>query len=611
MDKLSILKVGTSEFEIADAEARGTLLTKADVDGAYPKLVAGDIVETEVKDDVFTYQVTDHTGEANINSIKGNTIVWNQLINISVQTSTANGITYTINGDGSISISGTATATADKVIATNVPYISGHKYLLTGGQSSDLSSNVNAPNNWKNSIRTDRANGTIIECINSYAGTIFLSVTNGATVNTKIAPMLIDLTAMGLDSLTVAEFKALFPSYYSYESGKLLSFNGTGIKVTGKNLLSKGFKQGTINGSTGVEQSSTTRLCTTGFIYLNKGDYVIHNFNTNDLYFAFDVYDLNEVFDATLSASFNAWTRSTKTFSLEHPVLIKLLVRFGNNATIIPTDATQVMIEHSSTPTEYEIYTESTLSLPIAQYFPNGMKSAGNAHDELTPTKVTTRLIKTTVDGTNTVANYYGAFQGHQLFYVDLFSTTSTSSADLGALKSNHYMTATNATMDDKCIRYQIADNIPNIGRIYWNDDRYTSASAMNTALQSDPLEIISLAQTPTEVDVDLDLSYNTYEGGTEQLLPVNTDVPVTSPISMNVEFDFNENLNANLIKMLNCVAHVETSPSANNYAVGSYLMYNYQLYKVTSAITTGEALVEGTNITATTVMAELLALNS
>ena len=30
MDKLSILKVGTSQFEIADAEARETLLTKAD-----------------------------------------------------------------------------------------------------------------------------------------------------------------------------------------------------------------------------------------------------------------------------------------------------------------------------------------------------------------------------------------------------------------------------------------------------------------------------------------------------------------------------------------------------------------------------------------------------
>ena len=57
------------------------------------------------------------------------------------------------------------------------------------------------------------------------------------------------------------------------------------------------------------------------------------------------------------------------------------------------------------------------------------------------------------------------------------------------------------------------------------------------------------------------------------------------------------------------CFAPTEGDTAANNYAVGSYLVHDGTLYKVTSAIATGEPIVHGTNVTATTVMAELLAL--
>ncbi len=57
------------------------------------------------------------------------------------------------------------------------------------------------------------------------------------------------------------------------------------------------------------------------------------------------------------------------------------------------------------------------------------------------------------------------------------------------------------------------------------------------------------------------------------------------------------------------CFAPQEGDTATNNYSVGSYLVQNGKLYKVTSAIATGEPIVPGTNVTATTVMAELLAL--
>lgn len=51
------------------------------------------------------------------------------------------------------------------------------------------------------------------------------------------------------------------------------------------------------------------------------------------------------------------------------------------------------------------------------------------------------------------------------------------------------------------------------------------------------------------------------------------------------------------------------TNKASKNYAVGDYLIYNNTLYKVTSAIATNAALTVGTNISATTIMAEIKAL--
>lgn len=52
-------------------------------------------------------------------------------------------------------------------------------------------------------------------------------------------------------------------------------------------------------------------------------------------------------------------------------------------------------------------------------------------------------------------------------------------------------------------------------------------------------------------------------------------------------------------------LATIETSPATANHSVGEYIVYNGQLYKVTTAITAGQSLTVGTNISATSVMDE------
>lgn len=58
-------------------------------------------------------------------------------------------------------------------------------------------------------------------------------------------------------------------------------------------------------------------------------------------------------------------------------------------------------------------------------------------------------------------------------------------------------------------------------------------------------------------------------------------------------------------------IASIETSPATSNHSVGEYIVYNSQLYKVTADISSGQSLVAGTNISATSAGSEIEAITS
>ena len=58
-------------------------------------------------------------------------------------------------------------------------------------------------------------------------------------------------------------------------------------------------------------------------------------------------------------------------------------------------------------------------------------------------------------------------------------------------------------------------------------------------------------------------------------------------------------------------VATVEVSPAVANHSVGDFILYGGQLYSVTAAISVGETLTPGTNISATSAGSELSSLKS
>lgn len=201
-------------------------------------------------DDTEAYQKTVPSGAkvASVKSIGGKTIVWNQLLGTEYEnTKTANGITFTNNGDGSITIDGTAAT--DVLFQINSGHsfalYSDHAYLWNVGTTVNgvVVGNVNYTQFYEKKV----AKWTFGK--GQYYGHNCIKVVSGTTVsNLTIKPQLFDLTLMfglGNEPSTVEEFEAMFPAdYYPYNAGKFMSAPVNEVVEQGKNLLDpKTFEQ--------------------------------------------------------------------------------------------------------------------------------------------------------------------------------------------------------------------------------------------------------------------------------------------------------------------------------------------------------------------------------
>ena len=108
---------------------------------------------------------------------------------------------------------------------------------------------------------------------------------------------------------------------------------------------------------------------------------------------------------------------------------------------------------------------------------------------------------------------------------------------------------------------------------------------------------------TVTPIDPPLNLTYKAAAGGTERITHTNPTAAPTLVVTYGSTADGIRD------RALACIAPVENGKASANYGIGSYLIHAGQLCRVTTAIAAGEAIVIGTNVTATTVMAEVLSL--
>lgn len=452
--------------------------------------ILADILYPDIRrdDQYFTYRESPTTvdGLAKIKSIKGNTLVWNQLISEQYShTFTAGGSNQNVNIERIDNI------------------VTGHKYLYAITQADSMSSNV------RNTLQYLYSNGSNVTVNESNAtnhnlnagryGWIFTAPSDNAnnwislyywchTPNVAVTikdAILVDLTLMfgaGNEPTTADEFTSLFPlPYYSYESGKLLSFNGTGIKTTGKNLCTRTNQSSNIYNAGNLIRVKQGQTIYWGGVwtYTSSGGkfwpavYSDPNETNKSKYISYGGSDPSGVV--------NSYTAQKDGY---------LGLAYGDG--VSSYDVEKMMISFAPfTINDIAEYTETITTLPISTYFPSGLKSAGNVYDELTPSKAVTRIGAVDLGTLDYV-------QSGEMFYAKVSGMAISAQA--------------------KCIKYDYAGSFGNVSQaqngttngqfgtsavanyIFIHDSTFSDANAFKTAMNGVYLyyELATPVELPT-----------------------------------------------------------------------------------------------------------------
>ena len=498
-----------------------------------------------LSDQEFTYRQspTEEDGLAKITDIKGNTLVWNQLVqngNFADSSRWTSVASATINSVSNNTINVTTSATVQSGISNaNTTMVQNHKYLLVGtvkttGQTYISISGVGSVLFNTNNFVTKSNIFTWTSASGSWACMIRNWDANSATFEAKNI-MLFDLIAMGLDSLTNAEILQWFADYFSlpyydYNQGSLLSFNGNGIKTVGKNQLDPSDAVGLIGT---VAYSNDTYTIT----YSSSGDrYVGMNFYRRGIpldkllpkkyTLSFDISGIsttwaiglrnatNNSFLNSAVVSVNSDGHYSLTIDLEtnnQTEYYLSFVRTGNQTSALTVLVSNVMLEIGNTETSYQPYTSSTLSLPISTYFSNGMKSAGNVYDEISENKVVTRVGTVTLNGTEIWHAPDSSGNCWMDFYDMKISTdyTQTMTATVTVAKNRVSMVANSVT----------GYNSGTLNYMYFRTpDATQSVANVKAYLQANPVTICYVLATPTETSFT-----------TASLVTENAEIPLSN----------------------------------------------------------------------------------
>lgn len=362
-------------------------------------------------------------GSASIKRIKGYSVVMNQFLNLKKSDyRTDYGLTLHAEGNV-ISIAGQLPSqeivdrdinvylTPDKLI---IPNSVGEKFLISlTGENFKLLTFDAVPN------VTDFAMITQVTNLSKPISLAIRPAKWGIAVNENVNVRVINLTQMfgsGNEPSTPEDFaKRLGYSsindvpYIPYNEGEIVSSFAEGIKTTGKNLWDEKFSLGNLNNSTGEEVASDLTIRSSYVPILSENKiYLFNGSKTTDISF-------DKVLFYKKDKTYNGVKQYANSGELELPKgtsYIRFVLRPSYGTTY--NHDVCINVSDVSFNGNYEPYTERLRkwSETLKKYFPDGLKSAGSAFDEITPTKAVKRVemvpivnltwkSKTTVDGHN------------------------------------------------------------------------------------------------------------------------------------------------------------------------------------------------------------------
>ena len=555
-----------TEYIATEVESHNELIedlqnTKIDkeADDYYPQLAVGladnlsgvDVVDSEVN---FRRSgggaISD--GVARIEAIKGNSVVWNQLIRGTLTSSgnttiTNDGDDWTITPDGENVYPG--------IKQDNFLVPKEHKYLVVYdtlfegtlsvginmcGQSQEK--NLTSGGSWISDQR-------IIKYTAGENKAIILFFRNAKSEIKVRNFIVIDLTQMfgaGNEPTTIEEFYARIPmgvDLNSYNEGEVIHMDVQSIESQGVNAWDEEWEVGDINVENGQNANSSVNFRSKNYIRVLGGQAYYFTCNRKMdtyLYCFLHFYDHDKKWigraavyasSSTMNPNYNnPYTLPSNAEYMRFVIPNSYGTTYNNDICINLSD--------TSINGKYFPYVKRTEDLSIIRkYFPDGMKSAGTAHDEIRYNKVTQKWEKVVRIGEIgfSEARAYNIENTFFLPIADMKVPTTNAERGTGLLCAKYPMHGgvdgyNVAGMSDKSMLRM------NNGNIYIKDSAFGSDATAFKAAMDGVMLYYELAEPIVteldEADQFKDLDYAVWNAGTEKAIAEGKSAPLAADIT-------------------------------------------------------------------------------
>lgn len=446
------------------------------------------------------------SGNARVQSVKGNSVVWNQ------------------KADGGYIY-------GERIIYLNEGIPKGHVFCMQRTISNGACWYLPSENSYKYQLAEGESGGVFTNTLEVDATYVRLYCTAESGY-----VRLIDLTQMfgaGNEPQTIDDFYSRIPQgidIEAYNEGEVIHMNVDAVKSVGFNQWDEKWENGIISESTGEDNDS-------GYAFRSKN--VIRVLPNMPYYFKKPIGVVTYLMFYDDDMNFVQWLDPFATsgdggvFTTPNAPYMRFVCyteTYNNDICINISDSEKNGI--------YEPYISRMQSLEILRkYFPNGMRSAGTAHDEIRYNKATQKWEKVVRIGEVDLGSLNYAAGTTGTFYCEVPSSAMKDARYSNNLLCGKYATwsgeKTFASLPDKSLMLYNGAGYPLLGI---RDSAYTDISSFKAAMQGVILYYELANPIVTEIEEAFNLDYEVWNGGTEQAI---ADTP-TSAFKADIIYGFN-----------------------------------------------------------------------
>lgn len=530
----------------------------ANSDNRYPELSVGtadNLAGVDVVDSEINFRrsgggaITD--GVARIESIKGNSVVWNQLRDVAIKSFTTTKASITLEltqGSNIIKLSGIYDGTTGDLnyyITNSFPSITGvvgHKYLCTIRGNKNIQMSVYGAVNPAAIVTSS----IIVTCSTEEAinliPRIMPTLAEGTEINEEVSFYCTDLTQMfgaGNEPSTIEEFYARIPmgvDMNTYNEGEVIHMDVQSIESQGVNAWDEEWEKGRLNTTTGIDeaQDGTLRMVNKVAVLPNSTYYCLSPVDAWTLFYDKDG-NVIEGYSTGRQTNQNACNIRGVSF-VTPPNASYMRTYFNQYLSTYTTYNHDLCINLSDTSIKGKYFPHIKRVEDLAvirKYFPDGMKSAGSAHDEIRYNKASGKWeyskgrLKEVDMGTLVWDGY-----GNTYFAATMNDMVTSSNRLDGLLCEKYPISSVSALTPDNMIdgamlRYN--------KQVIIKDTAYTDAASFKASLQGVFLyyeaaewEWVEL----DEADQFKDLDYQVWNAGTEKAIAEGKSAPLAADIT-------------------------------------------------------------------------------